>query len=113
MSVDVPGRVTRARRRVAELDAQHGLEDLQQMFCEPTRLRIVQALTEEPLTVTELAAVIGRRIPATSQHLRVLRQLGLVAGHRQGTTISYCLKPGPMTAQLQAVLDVLQPRGQS
>jgi ArsR family transcriptional regulator len=60
------------------------------------------------LSVGELAASIGRKVPATSQHLRVLRELGVVEGQRRGTTVFYRLRPGLATEQLQAVVALLQ-----
>ena len=59
------------------------------------------------MSVGELARVIGRRVPATSQHLRILRELGIVEGHRRRSTVSYRLRPTPATAQLRAVLDTI------
>ena len=58
-------------------------------------MRIVRALSAGPLSVNDLAVVIDRTPTATSQHLRVLRELGLVDGARQGTVVRYQLRPWP------------------
>jgi DNA-binding transcriptional ArsR family regulator len=78
------------------------------VLCEDARLRIVEALDEDEMSVGELARTIGRRIPATSQHLRILRELGIVEGQRRRSTVSYRLRPTPATAQLRAVLDTIE-----
>jgi len=86
------------------VDAHDTVAHVQQVFCEPARLRIVAALDGDDLTVSELAAVIGRKVPATSQHLRLLSQLEVVEGERHGTTVRYRLRSGEATDQIRAVL---------
>ena len=97
-----------ARRRIAMVEAQGAVDRVQQVLCEPARLRIVAALDGAELTVSELAAAIERKVPATSQHLRLLRRLGIVAGERHGTTIRYRLSSGEATDRIQSVLAALQ-----
>jgi ArsR family transcriptional regulator, lead/cadmium/zinc/bismuth-responsive transcriptional repressor len=103
-----PERVARARARVAASAAEDGLDRVRQALCEPARVRIVQALGTGELCVDDLAAAIGRAPAATSQHLRVLRELGLVESARRGTTIYYHLRAGPDAAQVQQILAVCE-----
>jgi DNA-binding transcriptional ArsR family regulator len=77
-----PEKVARARQRLTSRSAQTSLERVQKVLCEPARLRIVQALTAGSLSVDDLAAAVDRAPAATSQHLRVLREIGLVEGTR-------------------------------
>jgi DNA-binding transcriptional ArsR family regulator len=102
-----PLKMSGARHRVNMVDAHDALAYVQQVLCEPARLRIVAALDGADLTVSELAAVIGRKVPATSQHLRLLRQLEIVEGERHGTTVRYRLRSGEATDQIRAVLGTL------
>lgn len=60
-------------------------------LCDPTRLKIVRALTETPLAASDLARVIKRSRAATSQHRRVLRDVEAVAPVRQGNVVRYSL----------------------
>jgi DNA-binding transcriptional ArsR family regulator len=87
--------------------AHDALVEIQQVLCEPARLGIVAALDGAELTVGELAALIGRRVPATSQHLRLLRDLELVEGERLGTTVRYRLRAGAATDQIRGILATL------
>jgi DNA-binding transcriptional ArsR family regulator len=103
-----PEKVRRAHRRIARAGAQQSLVRLQRVLCDTTRLRVLQALRGESLTVTELAAAIGRRVAATSQHLRVLRELHLVEAERQGTYRRYRLRPDSITEHVNATLDALE-----
>jgi ArsR family transcriptional regulator len=58
---------------------------------EPTRLRIVHALSVGELCVGDLATVLGMAVPAVSQHLRVLRDLRIVRNRRVGKMVYYAL----------------------
>lgn len=54
-----------------------------------SRLWLLLALTETPSTVTALAAETGMSQPLVSQHLRTLRQAGLVLSSRSGKEVIY------------------------
>jgi len=62
-------------------------------LADPTRLRLLQILASQPedrpLCVNALAARLGVTQPAVSQHLRVLRSLGLVQAERTGVRVHY------------------------
>lgn len=51
---------------------------------DPTRRRMLDLLRAGDLTVTELAASLPVSQPTISEHLRVLRNVGLVAVQRAG-----------------------------
>ncbi|MBO0703500.1 MAG: helix-turn-helix transcriptional regulator, partial [Candidatus Dormibacteraeota bacterium] len=53
--------------------------------------RVVHLLLEEERCTEELASTVGVSEPAVSQHLRLLRRLGLVASRRQGRYVYYRL----------------------
>jgi DNA-binding transcriptional ArsR family regulator len=57
----------------------------------PHRLSIVLELAERPRCVHELVDVLGISQSLASQHLRVLRTTGLVAGSRRGKETVYAL----------------------
>lgn len=54
-----------------------------------TRLRLIGALCLRPHTVTELCAELGLKQNLVSQHLGMLRMLGLVRADREGGTATY------------------------
>lgn len=62
-----------------------------QALATPSRLLILSTLTEGPCTVGRLVEAIGMEQPAISHQLRLLRNLGLVVGERQGRHIEYSL----------------------
>jgi DNA-binding transcriptional ArsR family regulator len=62
------------------------------MLADPTRVRVLWALTGGELSVTELAVRVGKAAPSVSQHLAKLRMARLVGTRREGTTIFYSLE---------------------
>jgi DNA-binding transcriptional ArsR family regulator len=58
---------------------------------DPSRILILYALAERSYTVNDLAQAIGATQSATSRHLRILREKGLVFANRQGLSVEYRL----------------------
>ncbi|MFG2905850.1 ArsR/SmtB family transcription factor [Kitasatospora sp. NPDC048286] len=56
---------------------------------DPSRYRLLWALSGRELPVSELAELLGAHVAATSQHLAKLRAAGLVVARREGTRIFY------------------------
>jgi len=60
---------------------------------DPTRQLLFERLAKRPLSVGKLAAGLDVTRPAVSQHLKVLRDAGLVAVQHQGTRHIYYIDP--------------------
>jgi DNA-binding transcriptional ArsR family regulator len=71
---------------------------------DPTRQAIFERLAARPRAVGELAQDLPVSRPAVSQHLKVLKDAGLVADRREGTRRIYQLDPAGVGA-LRAELD--------
>ena len=71
-----------------------------------TRVRIVQLLREKALCVNALAARLDVTQGAVSQHLRVMRDAGLVIDERLGYHVHYRLNPSTM-ARWRSEIDAL------
>jgi DNA-binding transcriptional ArsR family regulator len=65
---------------------------------DPSRFAIMQCLAERPRAVGDLADELPITRQAVSQHLRVLKDAGLVAAQAQGTRRIYRLNPAGVTA---------------
>jgi DNA-binding transcriptional ArsR family regulator len=61
---------------------------------DPTRRQIFESLKTGPRSVGELAAGLPVSRPAVSQHLRVLKEAGLVSDRKEGTRRLYRIDPG-------------------
>ncbi|MBU0608954.1 MAG: metalloregulator ArsR/SmtB family transcription factor [Armatimonadetes bacterium] len=57
----------------------------------PARLRLIEALRGRCLCVNALAARLDLAQSAVSQHLRILKQAGLVTAQRRGYFVHYSL----------------------
>jgi len=60
-------------------------------FSDPTRLRILETLRTEPLTVGTIVERTGFSQPNVSNHLSCLRDCGLVAAEQRGKYVEYRL----------------------
>jgi DNA-binding transcriptional ArsR family regulator len=94
-----------AREALLDAAATSALQTVRDVLCEPTRTQIVRALSAGPLTVGELSTTLDRSKSATSQHLRVLRESGIVTNRRRGRTIIYSLVAAPMIEATVQMLD--------
>lgn len=65
--------------------------ELFKVFGDPTRIRILHALTEKELCVQEIADRLSMTQSAISHQLRILKQSALVKFRRDGKTIYYSL----------------------
>jgi DNA-binding transcriptional ArsR family regulator len=63
-----------------------------------TRRAIVLALAERPQSVGELATGLPVTRPAVSQHLKVLKDAGVVSEHAEGTRRVYQLNAAGLSA---------------
>ena len=70
---------------------------------EPTRLRILSALSLSELCVCDLSGLLGITQTATSQHLKILRTFGMVRYRRQGRMAFYRLADASLTAWLRGL----------
>jgi ArsR family transcriptional regulator len=86
--------LTRVRRLRAALvggDTVTGLADTFRALGDPTRVRILDALSHGELCVCDLAAVLSLSQSAVSHQLRLLRGLRLVRARREGRMVFYTL----------------------
>lgn len=73
-------------------------------LADPTRRRVIESLRSGPRAVGEIARGMPVSRPAVSQHLKVLKEAGLVADRADGTRRVYYLDPKGLAA-LRAWLD--------
>ena len=73
-------------------------------LADPTRRRVLERLRKGPLAVGEIAQSMPISRPAVSQHLKVLKDAGLVIDRAEGTQRVYSIDPKGLGA-LRAWLD--------
>lgn len=79
-----------ARRRRPDPDVLKVADTLRALG-DPTRLRLVDALSHHELCVCDLAAIVGASQSAVSHSLRILRELRIVRYRREGKIAYYSL----------------------
>ena len=90
-------------------EEQNRISVLAKALGHPARVAILQHLFNTNSCVCgELVDIIGLAQPTISQHLKELKNLGLIKGNISGTSICYCIDQerwGAMKTTLTAFLD--------
>ena len=98
------------------MDEVEKLAEVFKAFSDPTRLRLIKLLSEcssQPdkcggsLCVNALTNNIGVTQSAVSQHLRILRQAGLVRGERRGQMVHYSLDQDGLEKYKASLAEIL------
>jgi DNA-binding transcriptional ArsR family regulator len=70
-------------------------DDVFAALASPPRREVLRLLLDGPRTVNDLASYFDMRRPSLSEHLRVLREAGLVSERKIGRERHYQLEPQP------------------
>jgi DNA-binding transcriptional ArsR family regulator len=107
-----PVAVTTAEEQMLTPRNEKRMRELLDALCDPSSVKIVRALRDTTLAASDLAHVIGRNRSTTSQHLRVLRELGAIVAKRKGNVVRYTLSndvSGSIIEEAASAFDRLQP----
>lgn len=66
------------------------------VLASPVRRALLDLLRQEPRSASELASEFDMRRPSVSEHLRVLREVGLVDVEPRGRQRIYHIRPDPL-----------------
>lgn len=81
------------------------LSSLFKMFADPTRLKILTALSHNTLNVDNLKDIVSMSQSAISHQLRSLREMDLVKTEKQGKNVYYSLADDHVMQIFQQALD--------
>ena len=81
------------------------------VLSDPTRVKVVHALSRSELCVGELARLVGVSDSAVSHQLRILRNLGLVSYRREGRKAVYSLSDEHLERILEQSLEHMREQG--
>ena len=73
----------------------------------PVRIRILELLSEGERTVGDLQSELRLDSSGTSQHLGALRDMGVLASRREGTSVYYRMKDPRVTQLLWIAKEIL------
>jgi DNA-binding transcriptional ArsR family regulator len=81
--------------------------DLIRVLANPKRLMIVDLLGRGPSTVTEIAEGLRLSLQNTSQHLRVMKDRGIVSARRDGREVRYAVTSPVISESCRLVREAL------
>ncbi|NJX14592.1 ArsR/SmtB family transcription factor [Tamlana crocina] len=89
-------------------EAQNEIAVFAKVFGHPARVAILQHLFKIDTCVCgDLVDEIGLAQPTISQHLKELKQLGLIKGSVEGTSVCYCIDTENWTKMKNVMLQFL------
>jgi DNA-binding transcriptional ArsR family regulator len=84
------------------------LAEIAKALSHPVRIRILKLLAEQACCFTvELTDILPMSQPTISQHLKVLKEAGLIHGEIQPPKIRYCIDREAMKRGLRLMIDLL------
>jgi len=89
-------------------DDATALAEAFKVLSDPTRVKILFALSKAELCVCDLSALLGMNESAVSHHLRLLRALKLVTYRREGRMAYYSLDDEHIEKLFQQGLEHIQ-----
>jgi ArsR family transcriptional regulator len=92
----------------ADIPAARDLTRLFRTLSDETRLRLLRLLDREELTVNELSAITQLAQPRISNHLKILREEGLITERRDGSWRHYRVERDRLTALPRALWETLE-----
>lgn len=73
---------------------QNEIAAMAKALAHPARIAILQYLAKKNVCITgTLVEELGLAQATTSQHLKALKQAGIVQGSVEGTSVCYCIDP--------------------
>lgn len=89
-------------------DEQNKISLYAKVFGHPARVAILQHLFKMDTCVCgDLVNEIGLAQPTISQHLKELKNLGLIKGNVEGTSVCYCIDKDNWTAMKKTMVEFL------
>ena len=78
------------------------------IFANPKRVLILWSLEDHEKSVGEIASTIEASLQCTSQHLRLMKEMGILGSRRDGQTIYYRIVENGLTERCQLLLQACQ-----
>ena len=83
--------INQVKDKIPSSEMLYSLADFYKVFGDPTRIKILTALTEAELCVCDIAFLLNMTQSAISHQLRVLKQARLVKNRKDGKVVYYSL----------------------
>ena len=83
--------VAHVRKMLSSGSTTHQIAEIFKALSDPTRIRVIEALSIRELCVCDLANLLGMTQSAISHQLRILRQNGILRYRKEGRIVYYSL----------------------
>ena len=97
-------KIVAIKAKMPDEDTTYSLAELFKALGDPTRAKILSCLQISDLCVSEIADILDMTISAVSHQLRVLRNIKLVKGIKDGKEVKYSLDDNHVTLIMQCGL---------
>ncbi len=98
-------KVSKVRENFPNENMINDTSEILKILGDPTRLRIVMALTKEELCVCDLSSLANVSVSAVSHQLRLLRGQRLVKHRKQGKMVYYSISDNHIFNIIAAALE--------
>jgi DNA-binding transcriptional ArsR family regulator len=78
------------------------------VFANAKRVMILWSLAEQEKSVSEIASAIEASLQSTSQHLNLMKKMGILDSRRDGQTIYYRIVNNELAERCQLLLQACQ-----
>lgn len=96
-------------RRELHTKATNRLADQLRAIAHPARLALVRHIAaRNDCICTDLSKEVGLAQATVSQHLKVLKEAGIIQGAIEGNAVCYCISPRAIRAFKQDFLEILE-----
>ena len=106
-----PKRVAYVRKRMKPEGTMQALAETFKALADPTRVKIIFALSQQELCVCDLAALLNVTKSTVSHQLRILRNMNLVKYRKDGKMVYYSLDDEHIRNLFEEGLRHVQERG--
>ncbi len=84
-------KVSAIKKKMKTEPTMQMLSETFKVLSDPTRIKIIFALSQEELCVCDIINILGKTKHAISYHLRILRNMRLVKHRKEGKLVFYSL----------------------
>ncbi len=84
--------------------------EIHRVFSNPSRLLILWELETREMSVGEIAEKIGATLQNTSQHLRLMKDKGVLEARREGQTVFYHIAGNETGQDCKLILNIVYNR---
>jgi len=99
--------LSESKQYTIETEALQLQAELCKALSDPKRLHIIKELRGGERTVSELTEILGLKQSNTSQHLAVLRRIGVISPRKKGSTVYYRLANPKIAEACDLVREVI------